>query len=479
MVVTCEQMRAAEDRLFSSGQAAEPLMDLAGYRCAEAIRNTVLGPGRAVLFCGKGNNGGDALVVGAWLRKWGWQVDVRFSHPLDQTTNLACKKYREFEEVPDGAGGNSTVLIDGLLGIGAKGALHGAIGNLAKDCNEWRLKFGAITFAIDIPSGIDGDSGEPYEGAVVADHTLSICVPKRGILDERSIDHVGRIHQIALPEIPVSEGDATLEMISPETLRPHLKRRKFDTHKGTAGRVAIIAGSKGLSGAPTLSSLGAINSGAGLVTVFVPEEIYQIVASQAPVEVMVHAYSDSIEEIKNHRADVFAIGPGLGSTINPDILDFATSWKGPVVMDADLLNWISESDDLLNQFPAGKRLLTPHPGELARLADLSGTGDRIETARTLAEKWNVTLLYKGARTVVATPGEVTGINSSGTPAMASGGMGDLLTGMTASFVGRGMSLHEAACTASWCLGRAAEICPPAVTASQVARQLGPVIDALI
>ncbi|MDF1811169.1 MAG: NAD(P)H-hydrate dehydratase [Verrucomicrobiales bacterium] len=476
MVVTCQQMQSAEARLFADGTPAEPQMNQAGHRCAEAIRKTESEPGRATLFCGSGNNGGDALVVGTWLRKWGWQVGVKFSHPPVNRTELSRKKLREFEAVPDGAGGECRILVDGLLGIGAKGALRDSVSELAAEMNRIREEESARTFAIDIPSGVDGDTGEIYGGAVKADHTLTICVPKQGLLSERSINHVGRLHLIPLPEIPVEEGDSSLTLLCPETLHSCFPTREFDTHKGKAGRVTIVAGSRGLTGAAVLSSLGALHSGAGLVSVFVPEEIYTIVASQAPVDVMVRPYGQSIEQIVNHPADVMAIGPGLGSEVNNELLEFAAAGDTKMVLDADMLNWLASKPDLLSGFPAGKRVLTPHPGELARLSSIEG--DRINTARTLAEKWNVTLLYKGARTVIATPGTFTTVNSTGTPSMASGGMGDVLTGMVASLAAQGLSLHNAAGAGSWALGRAAELTPKAVTARKVAETLGTALQEL-
>lgn len=476
MIVTCQQMQAAEEKLFSSGQDAEPLMDKAGAGCASAVDSIFAGqPGEAVLFCGPGNNGGDALVVGAHLRKWGWRVRAEFSHPIDQISALARGKYSEFQAVPDGSGrGGPLLLVDGLLGIGSRGSLRGPVAEAAARLNSMRVARGAISCAIDIPTGIDGDSGEPYEGAVIADHTLTICAPKRGLVMESSINHVGRIHLIPLPEIPVDDGDTSLELLHPGNLFSRIPRRPFDTHKGAAGRVSIVAGSRGLTGAAVLTSLGALHSGAGLVTVFVPPSIYPVVASRAPLEVMVRPYT-RIEEIETHPADVFAVGPGLGEQIDPALLRFATANPAPMVLDADMLNWMACHPTLLGNLPPGQRVLTPHPGELKRLSPQLDK-DRIEAARSLARKWNVTLHYKGARTVVATEGQPTGINSTGTPAMASGGMGDVLTGMIAGLFAQRLPFHAASCLGSWCLGRAAETVPGSVIAGAVAENIGKALD---
>lgn len=454
-------MSDAEDRLFSTGAEAEPLMEKAGLGCAEAIMSFFPHFGKAVLFCGRGNNGGDALVAGRHLRERGWKVEVILSHSPEEMTLLARKKLDELEETPEQniplRNGGDLVLIDGLLGIGAKGPLRGKIRESADQLNRERIEQRGFCFAVDIPSGIDGDTGAAYEGAVVADATLSICTPKKGIAADEAINHVGRIFEIPLPEIPVTEGDDSCRLIFPSNLRNRFPRRDFDTHKGTAGRVSIIAGSRGLTGAAVLAATGASRAGAGLVSVFVPEDIYSIVATKCPAEVMVRPVSD-YSEIKDHPTDVFAIGPGLGDHISPELMDLVATDPRPIVVDADALNSLAGSPDLLLGFPSGKRLLTPHPGELRRL-----TGDNLEPkncvsfTRELAEKWQVTLLHKGARSAIATPGRPVELNTTGHPGMASGGMGDVLSGVCAALIGQGMSLHDAACAGSWLLGRSAEL----------------------
>ncbi len=478
MLVSCQQMSDAEDRLFSNGGEAEPLMEQAGLSCAKAILSYFPSSGRAVLFCGRGNNGGDALVIGRYLRKRGWQVDVNLSHSEEEMTPLARKKLGEFTETPDGNSfwtGSTTIIIDGLLGIGAKGPLRGKIGELSEQLNRERIDRRAFCFAVDIPSGIDGDTGIPYQGAVVADVTLSICAPKKGIAADEAINHVGRIFEIPLAEIPITEGDENCRLIFPSNLRKRFRRREFDTHKGTAGRVSIIAGSRGLTGAAVLTACGASKAGAGLVSVFVPEDIYSIVATKCPAEVMVRPISD-YSEIKDHPTDVFAIGPGLGDNVPAELMDLIVNDPRPVIVDADALNALAKSPDRMLNFPAGKRMLTPHPGELSRLTGGPlKENSRVALTRELAERWNVTLLHKGARSCISTPGQPVELNTTGHPGMASGGMGDVLSGVCAALVGQGLSLHDAACAGSWILGRAAELAtyqirfaPESVSAAEVA-----------
>lgn len=469
MLVTCEQMSGAESRFFVSGVAAEPFMDEAGRRCAEAIPHFFPTPAAAEVFCGKGNNGGDALVVARWLKRWGWNVTLHFAEGREGISALAAKKLVEFESETAGDSGvkppgSGVIVIDGLLGIGAKGELRGGMLDMASRINALRRDSFATCFAIDIPSGLNADTGVPGKGAVVADFTLSITAPKIGFASDEAIDQVGRLVEIPL-DIPVTEGDTSRRFLFPSNLRPRVKRRPFDTHKGAAGRVTIVAGSRGFTGAAVLCALGASRSGAGLVTVCVPESIYGIVASHCPAEVMVKPISD-FDEIARLQTDAFAIGPGLGGDFVPGILDFIYNDARPVVVDADALNALAGDPVRLPSLPEN-RLLTPHPGEMERLTGTAKLGDRSALARAVADEWGITLLYKGARTIVASPGKPLEFNTTGHPGMASGGMGDVLSGICASLIAQGLSIHDAACVGSWVLGRAAEL---AVSRGQIASE---------
>lgn len=476
MLVTCKQMQDAEGKLFSGGVSPEPYMDEAGRKCAEAVRNIFPQSATAEIFVGKGNNGGDALVVARWLKEWGWQVNLNFSHGRDDISELAAKKLAEFEKTESRVGlvESDLVLIDGLLGIGAVGALRGGIREQADRINALRQEKFATCFAIDIPTGLNADSGVPGDGAVVADYTLSICVPKTGFAADEAVDCIGRLVEIPL-DIPVDDGEDFCRFLFPSNLVPRLKRRHFDTHKGNAGRVTVIAGSRGLIGAAVMTAESASRSGAGLVTVCVPEEIYAIVAAKCSPEIMVKPV-ESYREAAELQTDVFAIGPGLGSKVPDEILEIVLSHDAAAVVDADALNALARQPERLTQLPPN-RILTPHPGELARLS--KRTGNRISVTRTLSDAWGVTLLHKGARTAIATPGHPVELNTTGHPGMASGGMGDVLTGICAGLAGQGVDLHDVACVGSWLLGRAAEltrdqekIACESVTAAEVSRRTG-------
>ena len=480
MLVTCSGMSEAERRFFAV-RSPEPWMEEAGRLCAAAILDFFREPARAVVFCGKGNNGGDALVVARWLKRHGWETELRFSGPAEELSPLAKRKLAEYEgELLQAASKplapRPLVLIDGLVGIGAKGDLLGSLRELAAEMNRLRASGPAVTFAIDLPSGFDADSGRPGPDAVVADFTLSINAPKTGFIRDGAEHHLGRLVEIPL-SIPLPDGDESRNFLFPSNLRPRIPRRAFDTHKSAAGRVVLVAGSRGLTGAAVLAALGASHGGAGLVTVAVPEEIHPIVATKAPAEVMVRSFR-SFDEIAALPADVFGIGPGLGESSAPGLLEFLTTHPKPVVLDADALNHLARFPERLATLPPN-RLLTPHPGEMARLAGVSPGFDRASLARRFADDRGVSLLLKGSRTIVASPGRPLEFNTTGHPGMASGGMGDVLTGLCTALAGQGLALHDAACVGSWLLGRAAELAvrecrlaPESVTAPLVAEHLG-------
>lgn len=486
MLVTCSGMSEAERRFFAD-RSPEPWMDEAGRLCAAAILDFFPEPARALIFCGKGNNGGDALVVARWLKRHGWSTDLRFSGPTDELSPLARRKLAEYESEVSPSGPASLaarplVLVDGLVGIGARGELRGRLRELAAEMNRIRQSEAGTTFAIDLPSGFDADAGIPGPDAVVADFTLSITAPKTGFVRDGAEHHLGRIVEIPL-EIPLPEGDRSRGILFPLNLRSRLPRRAFDTHKGAAGRVVLVAGSHGLTGAAVLSALGASNGGAGLVTVCVPADVHAIIAAKAPAEVMVRPYR-SFDEIAALPADIFGVGPGLGGSPAPGLLEFLTGAPRPIVIDADALNHLARFPEKRAALPR-QRLLTPHPGEMARLAGVAPGFDRASLARRFSEEHGISLLLKGSRTVVATPGRPLEFNSTGHPGMASGGMGDVLTGLCTALAGQGLDLHDAACVGSWLLGRAAElavrerrIAQSSVTAPLVAEYLGMAWQAL-
>ena len=454
MIVSTAEMQAAECRLFTTGVEAETLMDEAGARCAKAIIQFFPKRGRLTLFCGRGNNGGDTYVIGTRLKKQGWFVETVESHASTELTPLSQKKRIEFlsqTSNTDFHANSHHVVVDGLLGIGSNGPLRGKIGDLAGEINSIRKNEHATVFAVDLPSGVGQKNG------VTADFTLSICEFKSELVADDAVDQVGRLVKIPLPELSTAIKKFGPEQVAnSKVLRAWLSPRDFGKHKGSTGRVVIIAGSRGMTGAAVLAGLGALHGGAGLVTIFAEESIYPIVAASAPPEIMVRPTSD-FSEVTEFNADVLAIGPGLGPAKRDDILNLILNDPRPAVVDADGLNWLAESESI-PKF-THPRLLTPHPGEMSRLFGDFRNLTRDEIATEFSKRTGASILLKGSRSVIANSDETAPLtyNSTGHPGMATGGIGDVLTGLSAALIARKLSPARAAIVGSWLVGRAAEI----------------------
>ncbi len=472
IVLTPAEMRTAEERVFASGVEPEELMEEAGRGLARAIQRFFPDPGRLLLYLGKGHNAGDALVAARHLLSLGWRVSLHWAAPAETCSPLTRRKHEQFLAIesrakPKGrrlpAGSGFTVQLDGLLGIGASGPLRDEYAALAREMNARRRAGRAATVAVDIPSGLDGTSGVPGPGSVEADYTCTVACAKSGLLADAAISFTGRIEVIALGRLPGDflPADAGLRLITPASLLPLLPWRPFEFHKGQAGRVAIAAGSRGLTGAAVLTSWGALAAGAGLVTLLVPEDVYPVVAGAAPAEVMVRPWSgDAPEALGSFAWDVLAAGPGLGAAIPQGLTAFLEADPRPAVLDADMLNRLAEAgEEVIGRVShAGPRLLTPHPGEFARLApDLAAEGvDRRARVEGFTARYPATLLLKGARTAIGERGRCVSLNSTGDPGMATGGMGDVLTGVLAGLMAQGMEAYDAACAGAWLCGRSAE-----------------------
>jgi NAD(P)H-hydrate epimerase len=467
MIVTCQQMREAEEAAFARGVSAAQLMDEAGAGIAEVICQFFPEPAHAVLYLGKGNNAGDALVAGRHLAEAGWNIHARLAFPAEEFKELPARHWKSLRDrvsTPDTADirhlRGRVVLLDGLVGIGVTGPLRGPLGDVVQEMNELRRTRHAFTVALDIPSGLDSETGEPNEPCVQADLTVTVAHVKDMLLADAATSAVGRLAVVPLRELEDAKGDATRRLLTAEALLPALPQRPFDFHKGLAGRVGIIAGSRGFLGAAVLTSSGAVRAGAGLVTLLVKDDAYPMMVSQTSPEVMVKAVKD-YREVLDLNFDALAIGPGLGSEFEAEVMEVIRLSSVPAVLDADALNMIARHGfDVLSQNET-PRLLTPHPGEMARLAKRAPAWedlDRAATAQAFVHQFpQHTLLLKGARTVIAAANQPMSFNSTGHPGMSSGGMGDSLTGICAALLGQKVSAYDAACLGAWLSGRAAEL----------------------
>jgi NAD(P)H-hydrate epimerase len=453
-------MRAAENAAFKRGITAEQLMDQAGVGIARAVSQFFPIPGRCLVFAGKGNNAGDALVAAEHLARAGWQVETRLLFAEQDCGELMRKKLRSLRDaLPRGhqraqPRPSGLIILDGLLGLGATPPLRGPLRAACREMNLLRRDAQAFIFAVDVPTGLDSDSGKADRDCVVADFTVTIGFAKCGLVADNATNFVGRIEVVSLAELlppQIAAGDVLASVSSLRTLLP---RRAYDAYKNQFGRIGVVAGSKGFAGAAIMCSLGALGAGAGLVEVFVPEEIYEIVAAAAPVEAMVKPIR-SYRELPNESIDVWAVGPGLGREHAEEIVALIQSARQPMVVDADALNVLSGKAAVLKRCK-GPRLLTPHPGEIRRIF-AAKKQTRAQIAKAFCAKYPVTLLFKGSRTIVAERHHPLSYNTTGNPGMATGGMGDVLTGVCAALIAQKLSCYDAARLGAWLCGRAAEI----------------------
>lgn len=449
MLPTPAQMLEAERTAFATGVAAEELMERAGSQIADAIGQFHPEPGTCHVFFGKGHNGGDVLVAACHLAMRGWAVHLEPCFPADALAPLTASRLAMVAQAPPTCR-RPLVVLDGLLGIGTKGDPRGPVSEAVRRINHLRTAFGAWVLSADIPSGLLEDRlGTP---CVIADCTVAVGFAKSLLVADHATEAVGRLVIAPLRELQPPAGTDEADVLRAESLRPLLPPRPFDFHKGMAGRLGIVAGSANFTGAARLCSAAAVKAGAGLVTLFAPPDIVPVLSASAIPEVMV-APLHSAEDALITPFNALAVGPGVGRERDALVLDLIRRATVPCVVDADALNASSIS---IFQSCAGERLITPHPGEMERLFPRNGRSRR-EWLTDFLKECPATLLLKGSRTIIGSPGTPPVFNSTGHPGMASGGMGDVLTGVCAALAAQGKPLADAARIGAWVCGRAAEI----------------------
>jgi ADP-dependent NAD(P)H-hydrate dehydratase / NAD(P)H-hydrate epimerase len=473
-VLTAEQMREVDRRTVEAGIPGIVLMENAAHRVVEYLveRFAPLSAQRIVVLCGKGNNGGDGLAVARQLftrfRPQSLNVvllaaaeDLKGDAAANLQMLKACGCPLTFE-IP-AAARNATLMVDALLGTGVTGA---ATGHMLEAIREINTGFPlAKVVAVDIPSGMPADSAEPSGEFARADATVTFTAPKIALVMPPNCDHTGELRVGAIGSPPSLYEDASLSLLEPSMFGGLLAARPRGGHKGTFGHVLVIAGSRGKTGAAAMSGIGALRAGAGLVTVASAASAIAEIASHAPElmteplaetsmgSIALNAHLTALAEGKT----VIAMGPGLGRHPEIDMLvaSAVDRLPQPMVLDADALT--SQISG-----PAGRiRVLTPHPGEMARLTGRSTADiqkDRVGSARTFATANSVILVLKGERTVIAFPDGSVWINPTGTPAMGTGGSGDILTGLISGFLAQFPTRpNEAVAAAVYLHGLAGEV----------------------
>jgi hydroxyethylthiazole kinase-like uncharacterized protein yjeF len=482
-VLTAEQMREVDRRTSDRGIPSIILMENAGDRVVEflAKRYAPLETQRIVVICGKGNNGGDGLVVARQLhsRIHPRALSVVMAGDPTEMRGDAAENFRMLQAVgcpvsneisPDIK--TASIIVDALLGTGIHGPAAGKTAELIRAINcDFPL---AEVVSVDLPSGLDSDSAVPPGEAVDADHTVTFTAPKPCQILWPACELVGHLHVAQIgspPDLYEKDASIWLSLSEPALFADLFRPRVLDSNKGLYGHVLVIAGGRGKTGAAAMAGLAALRAGAGLATVASAESAISAIASHAP-EIMTEplpetdsgaisarALENSVLAAILEKKSVAALGPGMGR--HPETAEFirrvVKDMTLPMVLDADGLNAL-EAQELPG---SGVRILTPHPGEMARLTNQTVQqiqADRVGCARTFATGHGVYLVLKGNRSVVAAPDGRVWINPTGSPAMATGGTGDVLTGMIAGLMAQfPKQVEQALLAAVYLHGRAGEI----------------------
>ncbi len=463
-VASAQDAAALDAEAIANGVPSRALMRVAAtnaatviaQRCQDRLHYGV------TIFTGPGNNGGDGWCVARALMQL--NIPVRVCEVVPARTDDAVaeresvSKYVERTGLHDSVG--QGVVIDAMLGTGGTGKLEGAFYDAVAQINLQRSE-GAYVVALDVPTGLDATIGT-YSSCVTADLTISFGTCKRGLLLARDV--CGEIVVVDIGLAPYA-GDFLPQLIDPWTAHSFTPTIPFNANKGDRGRIAIVAGNQGMAGAAILSAEGALRSGAGVVKVVTHPNNVVAVHTRLP-EALVDFFPQSSDDCDRlaEWADCIVIGPGLGQTSDSrELVDrVLASWNGPLVMDADALNVFHGDLPALSQALRGDQtVITPHPGEFARLigSDIEHVqGERFDIGLSVARELNATVLLKGNPTVITSPDGDRYVMANGAPSLATGGSGDLLTGMIAAILAHDGVPHAAAAVASWVHASAAERC---------------------
>jgi len=499
-VVTGEQMRRIDRRTIEGlGIPGLKLMEAAGRGVAQALLRDYPDAERTgvVVLCGKGNNGGDGLVIARHLARRGITPRVVLLARADEIKGDAAHNLRaareqglQVREIPDAEAwrearavlDGSRLVVDAILGTGVVGGARGLAAEVIRDLNRNRCR----VLSVDVPSGIDADAAEVEGSAVRAERTYTLCRPKVPLVLDPGATFAGAVQVVAIgiPDRAVQAENPQLEWIDPVTAASLLPPRAAATHKGDYGHLLAVAGSRGKSGAAVLLARGALRCGVGLMTVATTTSVQERVAMQQ-AEVMTEPLAETTDGTLSRAASAaalellsrrtaLALGPGLGTgdETRSAVRTIVDGCHAPMVIDADGLNALAGGGAAL-PLPDRPRpaVLTPHPGEAARLLDCSThdvQADRLQSARRLARMTGAVVVLKGHQSLVADPDGRIAVSSTGNPGMASGGTGDVLTGAVGAFLARNLGAWEAARLAVFVHGDAGD---------RAARRLGE--DALI
>ena len=484
-LVTSDQMRRIDSETINNyGISGPELMENAGRGIAQNISYKILNQtknARVVIICGKGNNGGDGFVVGRYLHENKYNITIYFMGPVDKFTpdaglnynralnqGIAIHEIKVMADLPDHL--SCDLIIDAIFGTGFAGAPRGLSGELIEYINKHKLPVAAV----DIPSGLNADTGQ-HEGSVVrADYTFPLALPKFGLYISPGRELSGQITTIpiGIPDEVINKFDYKSELITSGNVSSLLPFRKPDGHKGDFGKLFLVAGSLGMTGAAALAAKSALRSGCGLAKIGCPGSVLPTIAQLAMEATLwplpdvakkgalaTRGLGEILKFTKDHNA--IAIGPGLGTHRETAELvrRLIPRLDIPAVIDADGLNALQGHTDILNEIKVPS-VLTPHPGEFNRLTGKPVSSDiheRIKAATEFAQQYKVVLVLKGSPTIIADSNGNSYLNPTGNNGMATGGCGDVLTGIIGSLLAQKMEAVNAAVCGVYIHGLAGNI----------------------
>ncbi|MDE0482813.1 MAG: NAD(P)H-hydrate dehydratase [Candidatus Poribacteria bacterium] len=485
-VVTAAEMRQIdEDTIEGIGIPGIVLMETAGSEIVRAIEQHYPTAQRVGVFVGKGNNGGDGLVIARQLAHAGREVKIFLVSPAESftgeaLTNLDIAKNLELqiEEILTDTSIDilgCELLVDAIFGTGLRGAVREPVANIINAINNLPIPI----LAVDLPSGLDADTGNPLSTCVQADRTITIGLPKRGLLVHPGAEFAGKIEvvDIGFPQQIIDAQNIKVNWTTEKDAAVWIPVRSPASYKGSYGRVLVVAGSTGMTGAAALASEAALRVGAGLVTLTIPKslnpilevklsEVMTLPLPETEAGSLAESSTSTILEYAKKTKSVLAIGPGLSQhpqtvkLVHQLVKENKEQGLGlRMVIDADGLNALAQATDLISLLGT-ETVLTPHPGEMARLTNIPIStleSNRIGTAEEFANQYGVTLVLKGAPTVTSNPNGDTWINSTGNAGMATAGMGDVLTGIIAGLMTQNVPSETAAVLGVYLHGLAGNI----------------------
>jgi NAD(P)H-hydrate epimerase len=492
LLVTANEMQEMDHKtIHSFGIPGLVLMENAGRGAVRVLLSKINSKDirKIAVLAGRGNNGGDGFVMARYLLEKGYGITVFLLAPKEAVKGDALAHMQLFEKLCDRSPDASLVeirdeaefktnrslilhhdlFIDAVLGTGLNADLKGLI----RDAVELMNSSGKPVFSVDIPSGLNADTGKPMGTAVKAFATATFAFAKAGHILYPGNLHTGELSivDIGIPKFIADEKNIQLSLIEQDEIAALFPPREFNSHKGSFGHLLVIAGSTGKTGAAALCTNAAMRCGTGLVTLGVAESLNPALEPLV-LEPMTHPLPENEKGFlsENCLADILALlngkqalalGPGLGTREGTAKLvrELVIQSPAPLVLDADAVNCLADHPEILKK-KCRPAILTPHPGEMARLCRLSTPdvqADRIGLARKFASEWDVILILKGARTVIALPDGKAFINPTGNPGMASGGMGDVLTGMVSGFLAQGFSPEAASLAGVYIHGLCADV----------------------